>query len=483
VSSTDETIDVAVIGAGAAGTYVAERLKTARPEWSVVVFERTDRIGGRLHSMQIPGLDHPIELGGMRFLTTHRRASDVVARFRIRTHAFDPTGGVERSYLRGRFGAGAGDPAAGAGYELPRNERGRSAIDLLLETFERIVPGATRLDEAAWADVRASGDYLDRPLADWSIGEAIGSILSPEGRRYVTDSFGYDSGIRAFNIVDAIPFLLGGGNPNAEARTPDGGMEALPLAMAGGFTEAGGAIRFGHELTAHEVIDGEQRLAFANGFAADARRVVFTGALPALRILAGSSRTLANELTSRALASVEAFPAAKLYLWYDRPWWREPVRAIRMTTDLPPRKLFYFDGEPDAPAALLAAYTDGLHTQPWRELADRSPRGGPAPSRMLAAISRDLREIHPASGEPPPPVGSAFSLWGDDPHEAGWTFWSAGARSDGVIRDIVRPVPGLDLFICGEAFSRAQSWVEGALQTAETAVEAVLTTGANAAPP
>jgi monoamine oxidase len=102
---------------------------------------------------------------------------------------------------------------------------------------------------------------------------------------------------------------------------------------------------------------------------------------------------------------------------------------------------------------------------------------------MLAAISRDLREIHPASGEPPPPVGSAFSLWGDDPHEAGWTFWSAGARSDGVIRDIVRPVPGLDLFICGEAFSRAQSWVEGALQTAETAVEAVLTTGANAAPP
>jgi len=37
-----------------------------------------------------------------------------------------------------------------------------------------------------------------------------------------------------------------------------------------------------------------------------------------------------------------------------------------------------------------------------------------------------------------------------------------------------RPVPGLDLFVCGEAFSRAQSWVEGALETAEMAVEAAL---------
>jgi len=474
MSPNDETIDVAVIGAGAAGTYVAERLKTARPEWSVVVFERTDRIGGRLHSMRIPGLDHPIELGGMRFLTTHRHVSDVVARFRIATHAFDPTGGVERSYLRGRFGAGAGDPAAGAGYELPEDERGRSAIDLLLDTFERIVPGATRLDEAAWADVRASGEYLGRRLADWSIGEAIGWILSPEGRQYVTDSFGYDSGIRAFNIADAIPFLLSGGNPSAEARTPDGGMEALPLALAGAFTEASGAIRLGHELAAHVVVDGEQRLAFANGFATTARRVVFTGALPALRLLARSSPALETPLTSRALASVETFPAAKLYLWYERPWWRQPIRAIRMTTDLPPRKLFYFDGDPDAPAALLATYTDGLHTQPWRELADRSPRGEPASLRMLSAITRDLREIHPESGEPPPPLGTAFSLWGDDPHEAGWTFWSAGARSDDVIREIVRPVPGLDLFICGEAFSRAQSWVEGALETAEMAVEALL---------
>ena len=93
---------------------------------------------------------------------------------------------------------------------------------------------------------------------------------------------------------------------------------------------------------------------------------------------------------------------------------------------------------------------------------------------MLAAIEPDLRRIHPASDGQPPPTGSAFILWGNDPHETGWTFSSAGARSDDVISAVVRPIPGLELFICGEAFSRAQAWVEGALETAETVVEAVL---------
>jgi monoamine oxidase len=201
---------------------------------------------------------------------------------------------------------------------------------------------------------------------------------------------------------------------------------------------------------------------------------VFTGALPALRLLASSSSSLATPSVGRILDSAEAFPAAKLYLWYDRPWWRDGPRVIRTTTDLTARKLFYFDGDSDGPAAILAAYTDGLHTRPWQELGDGSPRGAPAPARMLAAIDTELRRIHPASGRPPSPLGSAFSFWGDDPHETGWTFWSAGVRSDDIMRAAVRPVPGLELFVCGEGFSRAQAWVEGALETAEMVVEAVL---------
>ena len=39
-----------------------------------------------------------------------------------------------------------------------------------------------------------------------------------------------------------------------------------------------------------------------------------------------------------------------------------------------------------------------------------------------------------------------------------------------MIRAAVRPIPGLDLFVCGDSFSRGQGWVEGALETADLVV-------------
>ena len=56
---TGTTLDVAIVGAGAAGTYLADRLAGARPEWAVTLFERSSRIGGRLRSVRVDGLAAP----------------------------------------------------------------------------------------------------------------------------------------------------------------------------------------------------------------------------------------------------------------------------------------------------------------------------------------------------------------------------------------------------------------------------------------
>jgi L-2-hydroxyglutarate oxidase LhgO len=55
-----ESLDLAVIGAGAAGTSVAHMMLEARPGWSIGLFERTNRIGGRLRSQRMAGAVHPI---------------------------------------------------------------------------------------------------------------------------------------------------------------------------------------------------------------------------------------------------------------------------------------------------------------------------------------------------------------------------------------------------------------------------------------
>src|SRR5919198_1428731 len=57
----DETADVLVLGAGAAGLAAAQELSQAGLR--VIVIEARDRVGGRIFTQQVPGHPLPIELG------------------------------------------------------------------------------------------------------------------------------------------------------------------------------------------------------------------------------------------------------------------------------------------------------------------------------------------------------------------------------------------------------------------------------------
>jgi monoamine oxidase len=465
-------VDLAIIGAGVAGTYLAHQVRQQHPSWSIALFERTGRIGGRVQSVRIDGLDHPIELGGMRFLTSQHRVTELVEMLGLSTHPFDPTGGApERSYLRGVMGTGVDGADAGSAYNLKPAQRGHSAIELALEAFERIVPGFRELDHEGYARWRTTGRFLGRPVTDWPIVEVLDAVLGNEARRFVTDAFGYDSGMRAFCAPDFVEFLFQGGDPGEEARTPDDGMERIPKELAARFSAIGGDVRLDHELESLSIDHDALALRFANGGIVRAAKVVLATAVPALRSLAANSSLLRTPAFERVFASVEAFPAMKLYLWYQRAWWRPTIPGIRGTTDLPLRKVFYFDGANGSHSALLGMYTDGLDVRPWADLYEGAPAGEPAPPRMLAEVQRQLREMHPEIGEIPEPRGSALKYWGADPHEAGWHFWRAGENSDEILNLAPQPDPTVPVFIANEAFSRRQSWVEGALEGAEAVVE------------
>ena len=61
----DLEVDIAVVGAGIAGAYSAWRLKERYPEKHVALFEYSNRVGGRLYSVPLPGMPNiNAELGG-----------------------------------------------------------------------------------------------------------------------------------------------------------------------------------------------------------------------------------------------------------------------------------------------------------------------------------------------------------------------------------------------------------------------------------
>jgi monoamine oxidase len=466
---TGSELDVAIVGAGAAGTYLAHRLIGARPDWQIALFERSDRIGGRLWSVPVEGLAYPIELGGMRYMTGHRLVQSVVDELGIATRPFDAVDRTERSVLRGVLGNGPDDPAAGRGYDLPAGEAGRSATDLLRSAFLTIVPHARELDEAGWRRLRSTATFGGRPLTDWAISEAVATILSPEGHLFATDAFGYDSGIRPHNAADAVQYVLGTGYPSGEARVPVDGMDRIPRELAARFAGLGGSVHLGHDVEGVEMQEGKVFLRFADGSIRAARRLVLTLPIPALVALAAASPIIGGPRWRRIYRSTEGHPATKLYFWYDRPWWRAGDNApagLRTTTDLPNRKIFYFDEAPDRAAAMLAAFTDAGHDEPILALAEGRSGGAPAAPALEAAVHAWLAAEHPGADIPARPIGSAFQHWGADPREVAWHFWRPGEHSDEIIDLAVQPDPALPIHLCGEVFSRHGAWVEGAVETA-----------------
>jgi monoamine oxidase len=473
----DSELDVAIVGAGVAGTYLALQLIKARPEWRVVVFERSQRIGGRLWSMHVDGLAKPIELGGMRFMSGHRLVQSVVDELGIEARDFDPTGQPERTVLRGVVGASTDDAAGGRGYELPTGEAGRSASDLMGAAFRRIVPRVNDLDEAGWRRERATARLSGRPLIDWSLDEALASILSPEGHRFATDAFGYDSGLRPHNAGDAIQYLVGTGHPSGKARVPIDGMDRIPRELAARFEALGGTVQLGLDVVRLEANNGKVLLGCADGSGIRARRVVLTVPIPALQTLAHASPILAGPTWRRLFGSIAGYAGTKLYCWYDRPWWRDgptPPTGIRTTTDMPPRKVFYFDEAPDRPAAMLAIFTDFRHNDPIVVLADGRSGGAPATDALLDALQGWLARAHPGAVVPARPIGSAFQHWGVDRREVAWHYWRPGSNSDEMLELAVQPDPTLPIHIGGEVFTRAGAWVEGALRSANAVVDRIL---------
>jgi len=56
------SFDVIVVGAGSAGCYTADLLKSKKPSLNVLLLEASSRVGGRTESINFRG--HRVDIGG-----------------------------------------------------------------------------------------------------------------------------------------------------------------------------------------------------------------------------------------------------------------------------------------------------------------------------------------------------------------------------------------------------------------------------------
>lgn len=504
-----QDLDVAIVGAGVSGVYAGWRLLGAGKAESVTIFEQSERIGGRLLSLQPPGLPGVwCELGGMRFTSNQSLVVGLIDELNLATHAFPVEEPENINYLRGMQirQKDFADPKVSLPYTLDWAEKGMNPDDLLAYAVDQVIPGATQMATAQLRKFLETYTPQGRHVYDWGFWNLLACGLSHEGYELARATGGYDTPLMNWNAFDTISlnFDLAVG---VTYSAVDSGYQSLPLTVAERFEKQGGKIEFKQCLESFELdADGKVLLHFINPddktrHEVRANSLVLAMPRRSLELIAPTGPVLDPKVPGvrDLIESVTPIPLFKLCIAYSYPWWEiVGVTQGRSQTDLPIRQCYYWatgqphGGNPDArKSVLLATYDDGLnvdfwngysdpnHHPPFQMTVDAMTEAHPGSQEwsqytptqaMIDEADSQLREMHGVRFSPKP-YAAAYIDWGVDPYGGGVNFWNIHARSTQVIPAMINPVPGVPVYVCGEAYSNGQGWVEGALETAEMVLQ------------
>lgn len=416
--------DVIVVGGGVSGLYTAWRILTGTPESgessapSVTVLELGKRTGGRLLTWR-PFPDNTAlhgELGGMRFFSQQQLVWSLIQYFvgtgqlnpPVKFFVADPNGN-NLTYLRQRIlkGADLASPAkvpylldATARYASP-GEIAAGVIQTILQanraTIAQILKGKTQPSAwHEWDQVKPELRYAGRRLWDLGFWNLLSDLLSPEGYNFVTDGFGYYSLTNNWNAAEAMQSVYLDFTQNPDYQTLDEGYDYLPGILKDEVLKAGGKVLLEHAVMKIDRTKVGYTLHLRDREPMDCKRVVLAMPRRSLELLDETpfwnwerpvgDGTCGSMRLADYIQSVIPYPAFKMFLAYDIPWWRQPpvsIAAGRSISDLPIRQTYYFPpianpfpppqpGSPlfTGPGLVMASYDDLGAVSYWRSLEE-----------------------------------------------------------------------------------------------------------------
>ena len=430
-------LDVAIVGGGVSGLYSGWRLLTApnRPE-KVHVFEMSDRIGGRLESIQLPGMHIPGELGGMRYTTQHEIVTALIEKvFAAQLTAVpfsmgDPA--THYFYMRTqRFRANAWQQAQAEGSKFhshyflrpdlcgfsPDQLFNKIVYDVLLsdpwfvQNYAGKVSNPTRYDyrfqltSEDWDSIKPRltygfpGPYHGMHVNDLGFWNVIKDQAGEEAFEYLGVAGGYYSNVANWNAAEAFPYMVGDFSNAATAyKTIAGGYDQTAYALADAFLhQPGSAIWSQNRLVDFEITSAGPRRYALTVFNGQSQKTWTVHADAIILAMPRRSLELLNQFNfffdpetqlqrHRHMASVIMEPAFKLLMGFEEPWWKEHFGCTsgESVTDLPMRQCYYFGTDAhDSHSLFLASYND-MQSVPFWDVLE----------------SKDLEHWHPLPHKP-----------------------------------------------------------------------------------
>lgn len=287
----DLKIEVAIIGAGTSGLYTAYRLVTDKKYKAseVQIFDMNSKLGGRLESVIMPGMNFWGELGGMRYLTSQQIVTTLIEGYPLTeinpekripvlkdkmTAVPFPMGDPSKliMYLRKEhFKQNAWDEAQKEDkklitrYFLNENDLGFSSdqlfnkiiYDVLMadawvaENYgTKIKKGTTiydysfELTSVDWDNIKPklvynfpNSPYYNRKVNDLGFWNLIKDQVSQEGYEFLANAGGYYSNTINWNAAEAFPYMVGDFSEGTIYKTIEEGYDSIAYAIANSYME------------------------------------------------------------------------------------------------------------------------------------------------------------------------------------------------------------------------------------------------------
>ncbi len=290
----DLKVEVAIIGAGTSGLYTAYRLLADKKykAHEVQIFDMSSKLGGRLESVIMPGMNFWGELGGMRYLTSQKIVTTLIEGYPSPTDSGQlipvlkdkmtpvdfPMGNPEEllMYLRKEhFKQDAWDVAQKKNeklktrYYLNNDDEGFSSDQLfnkiiynvlmadpwVAKTYgDKIIAGphiydfTFKLDSRDWDDIKPrlmynfpGSPYHNRKVNDIGFWNLIKDQVSQEGYQFLANAGGYYSNTINWNSAEAFPYMVGDFSADTQYKTIKEGYDSIAYAVANAYMENEGA--------------------------------------------------------------------------------------------------------------------------------------------------------------------------------------------------------------------------------------------------
>ena len=465
----DDVLDVMVVGAGVSGCYAAWRLSMADPSARIGVFERSDRIGGRLWSVKPNGHNEQVaELGGMRIASTQTPLVNLVDEFGLSTSAYPATRDDDLYYLRG-IRCRASDLRASKkfGFNVRKDLRGKTMSELFNLVVKTVTGKATWTREeidTTFRKVVYKGVNLYSLPRMWVLEDVLGNSAA----NMLVEAIGYgfpnnNAGVFLAEVILDLSI--------SDYAHVDGGYDRIPLSMAEEARKRGVAFKFKHEMSDFG-FDGDLAVATFRGADGQtrqvkARKVIMTLPMSAYFMLPESCPIRGKNSLKTLSDSLLNVPATKIYVNFPNQWWKElDITSGRSITDLPVRQCFYL---PDSSGRglTLSPYASGINESGfWAPLLDSGSNRMGGDSMAAKSIMRQLREMH---GSDIPDCSEIIYRVFQGGHEGyAWNMWQPGAKPWQLAPAARQPIPGRQVYCVGQATAQIQGWVMDTIASIES---------------